>query len=96
MSVANQQTLLAQVATQPGPRRRARHVAGLPKSAYYRWRSRSGPERLSGGPSPWNRVTAAERQRLLTAATATPNWSSRQLAVWLTDHQGFAVSTATV
>ncbi len=26
----------------------------------------------------------------------TPEWSSRQLAAWLTDHQGFAISTSTV
>lgn len=95
MSAAAKGALLAQVATQTGPRRGALQGAGLPKSTYYRWRKES-TVLLRAGSAPWNRVTPQERQRILAVASETPEWSSRQLAAWLTDHQGFAVSTSTV
>ena len=95
MSAKEKTSLLAQVATQTGPRRRALRGAGLSKSTYYRWRKEGGVE-LRADSAPWNRVTPHERQRILAAAIETPEWSSRQLAAWLTDHQGFAISTSTV
>jgi len=95
MSATETRALLAQVATQPGPRRRALQAAGLPKSTYYRWRKDAEVVPQSDQ-VPWNRVTAGERHRVLAAAHEMPEWSSRQLAAWLTDNQGFAVSTSTV
>lgn len=95
MSADEKKTLLARVALQKGPRRRTLEAASVPKSTYYRWRKDAAvvprADRV-----PWNRVTADERHRILAAASETPEWSSRQLAAWLTDQQGFAVSTSTV
>ena len=42
----------------------------------------------------WNRLRPAEEARI--RAEALPDWSPRELACWLTDHTGFAVSESTV
>jgi len=45
---------------------------------------------------PWNRLTPEEERLVLAAAREAPEMSSRQLAVWLTDHRGVSVSESTV
>jgi len=45
---------------------------------------------------PWNRLTEGERERVLTVARASPPWSSRQVAAWITDNDGFSVSESSV
>ncbi len=53
-------------------------------------------DRPVGSRIPWNRLRPDEGSTILAAAREAPELSSRQLAVWLTDHEGFAVSPSTV
>jgi transposase InsO family protein len=45
---------------------------------------------------PWNRLSLPEEAAVLTAARESPEWSSRQLATWITDHLGLSVGESTV
>ena len=45
---------------------------------------------------PWNRLRPEEEAQILAAGRELPTWRSRQLAAWLTDHRGLAVSASTV
>jgi transposase len=70
------------------------------RSTYYRWRAQLQQGKL-GIPSqarriPWNRLSSEEEAIVLAAARKDPDLSSRQLAAWITDHQDFSVSEATV
>jgi len=100
MSAAEKATVLAQVEVAAGHKRQALAELGIPKSTYYRWRQEqrgAGPKSLSGGGrKPWNRVTPGEEEKILAAAREAPELSSRQLATWITDNAGFAVSESTV
>ena len=94
MSTAEKADILRMVETMSRRKRQALSILGVPKSSYYRWRqgqTDSGHRRR-----PWNRITPDEESRILAAAVETPELSSRQLAVWITDNAGFAVSESTV
>jgi len=94
MSAGDKAIILAQVENQPRGKRQALVALGIPKSSYYRWRQRQ-PD--SGNRKrPWNRITPEEEERILAAARGFPDLSSRQLAFWITDNEGFAVSESTV
>ena len=93
MSPAEKVSVLAQVETMTGHKRQALVELGVPKSTYYRWRK--GPE-TGKRRTPWNRVTPNEERRILAVAREFPELSSRQLAAWITDNEGFAVSESTV
>ena len=41
---------------------------------------------------PWNRLRPEEEGVILAAARGRPTWRSRQLAAWITDQQGMALS----
>ena len=45
---------------------------------------------------PWNHIIPNEERRILAVAREFPELSCRQLSVWITDHEGFAVSESTV
>jgi len=78
-------------------KRQALMALGIPKSSYYRWRRCDGLESHSGDRGrPWNRITPEEESKILTIAREYTELSSRQLAVWITDNEGFAVSESTV
>ena len=53
------------------------------------------PTQETGG-RPGNRITPEEEGKILTVAREYTGLSSRQLAVWITDNEGFAVSESTV
>jgi len=94
MSPVEKATILAQVESQSRGKRQALTELGVPKSTYYRWRRRQldpGNKRR-----PWNRITPDEDRRILTVARKCPELSSRQLAAWITDNEGFAVSESTM
>jgi len=82
--------------------RRKRQVLselGIARSTYYRWRQGQcdGLESHSGYRGrPWNRITPEEEGKILASAREFPELSSRQLAAWITDNAGFAVSESTV
>jgi len=69
---------------------------GVPRSTYYRWIKKKPfptavPERV-----PWNRLSSVEEETVLEVARASPEWSSRQVAAWVTDNTEFSVSEASV
>jgi transposase InsO family protein len=75
-------------------KRQALMALGIPKSSYYRWRQGRADSR--NWKRPWNRITPAEEDKILTVARESPELSSRQLSAWITDNAGFAVSESTV
>jgi putative transposase len=94
MSATKKAAVMEKVATSRAPKLRVLREIGVPKSTYYRWRTRAAPR--SSRRIPWNRLTEGERQRVLTVARASPAWSSRQVARWITDNNDFSVSESTV
>ena len=100
MSARDKAIILAQVENKTRGKRQALMALGIPKSSYYRWRQWQrcdGLESHSGdrGRS-WNRITPEEEGKILAVAWESPEFSSRQLAAWITDNAGFAVSESTV
>jgi transposase InsO family protein len=86
--------ILAQVENQSRGKRQALMALGIPKSSYYRWRR--GQSDSGSRKRPWNQITTEEESKILTVARESPDLSSRQLAVWITDNASFAVSESTV
>ena len=99
MSAAEQARVVVEVERQVRGKQRRLRELGIPRSTYYWWRrqqqegTKTEPK---GHPSPWNRLQPEEEALVLAAARQFPTWRGRQLAAWLTDHQGLAVSAATV
>jgi RNA-directed DNA polymerase len=100
MSAVEKAAILAWVETLAGHKRQALTELGIPRSTYYRWRQgqrgRSLESHSGEGRRPWNRLTPEEDGKILAAAREAPELSSRQLAAWITDNAGFAVSESTV
>ena len=100
MSAAEKSKILVLVADSGLPRRRALGHLGMPKSTYYRWLKRQGEGMLQdkkGGSSiPWNKLRPKEVNKILTRARASPELSSRQLALRLVDQERWYVSESTV
>jgi len=94
MSLAEKANILAQVESQSRGKRQMLADLGIPRSTYYRWRQ--GQRDPGNRRRPWNQVTPNEERRILAVARESPELSSRQLAVWITDNEGFAVSESTV
>lgn len=75
----------------------------VPVSTYYRWRAnfrRFGLEGLrdksTSKAKGWNRLLPRERETVLEVAREQPEWSSREVACFITDNRGFSVSESTV
>jgi len=100
VSAVEKSGILVLVADSGLPRRKALEHLGLPKSTYYRWLKRQMQGRLhdkKGGSSiPWNKLRPEEEVTILTRARASPELSCRQLALQLTDNDGWYVSESTV
>jgi len=94
MSTVEKADILRMVEPMSRRKRHALSILGVPKSSYYRWRQ--GQTSSGNRERPWNRITPDEEDKILAAAMETPELSSRQLAVWITDNAGFAVSESTV
>jgi len=76
---------------------------GLAPSTYYRWQRRYRDQGEAGlvdrRPQPgtvWNRMKPEEENAILEAALREPDRSPREVACWLSDHAGFAVSESSV
>ena len=69
----------------------------VPRTTYYRWRAleHQGKQECLAR-VPWNRLSLPEEAAVLAAARESPEWSSRQLATWITDHLGLSVGESTV
>jgi putative transposase len=93
MSPADKTDIVEWVEGQTGRKRQVLLEMGVARSSYYRWRHQR--ERKPGA-RPWNRITPNEEHRILAVAREFPELSSRQISVWITDNEGFAVSESTV
>jgi putative transposase len=94
MSAGEKAIILARVENQSRGKRQALMALGIPKSSYYRWRR--GQSDSGNRKRPWNRITPEEDDKILAVARKYTDLSSRQLSVWITDNEGFAVSESTV
>lgn len=72
-------------------------------STYYRWKGtlkKYGAQGLvDNKPSiarQWNQLKPEEEQTIIEAALLNPEWSPREVALYLTDNGGFSVSESTV
>ena len=96
MSREEREAVLAEVdGVRWGKRRQLREL-GIPKSTYYRWRQKAHDTEDHRWRQAWNRLTVEEEATVLAVAREMPEWRSRQLAAWLTDQKGLAVSESTV
>jgi putative transposase len=76
----------------------------LPLATYYRWKRNfrlKGMNGLRDNSSAnrgrvWNTLLGTERDKIYEIALLYPEWPSRQIACWISDHCGFSVSEATV
>ena len=100
MSAQEKSEVLTRVEETRWGKRRLLAQLQVPKSTYYRWRAREleGKQECSAVSTriPWNRLSLLEEAAALAAARESPEWSSRQLATWITDHLGLSVGESTV
>ena len=100
MSAQEKSEVLTRVEETRWGKRRLLAQLQVPKSTYYRWRARELEGKQdsanAGIRAPWNRLSLPEEAAVLTAARESPEWSSRQLATWITDHLGLSVGESTV
>ena len=94
MSSRDKAIILTQVEEKSRSKRQALMALGIPKSSYYRWRQ--GQPDSGNRKRPWNQITPEEEDKVLAVALESPELSSRQLATWITDNEGFSVSESTV
>ena len=94
MSAVDKAIIITQVERMSRGKQQALMALGIAKSSYYRWRRRQPG--LRNRKAPWNRITPEEERKILAVARESPELSSRQLAAWITDNAGFAVSESTV
>ena len=76
---------------------------GLSTSTFYRWQRRYRSEGEAGlvdrRPQPatiWNRLRPEEERIILQAALREPDHSPREIACWISDNGGFAISESSV
>jgi putative transposase len=94
MSAIDKAIILVKVENLSRGKLKALMALGVPKSSYYRWRQ--GKPDSGNRKRPWNRITPEEDDKILAVAREYPDLSSRQLATWITDNAGFALSESTV
>ena len=75
----------------------------LVPSTYYRWQRRYRCEGEAGlvdrRPQPstiWNRLRPEEEKTTLNVALREPDHSPREIACWISDNEGFAISESSV
>jgi transposase InsO family protein len=76
---------------------------GVCSSTYYRWKHKWKRYGMAGlvdsKPHPkrqWNQLTPREEQNIIEVALLNPEWSSREVSLYLTDKKGIGVSESTV
>ena len=103
MSPDRKRAVIELVRRAPGAKRQALANLGLAESTYYRWQQRWRQRGDAGLPDQrprpgtvWNQLRPVEEARIRAEALRQPDRSPRELACWLIDHAGFAVSESTV
>ena len=100
MSARERANIITRVEQTRWGKRRLLGQLQVPRSTYYRWRARDlqGKQGSSTASTriPWNRLSPPEEATVLAAARESPEWSSRQLAAWITDHLRLSVGESTV
>ena len=88
MSEAAKAEVIEKVRTSSLPVTRVLAELRVPRSTYYRWiKRKNSPSRVPVR-VPWNRLSDVEAETVLGVARASPEWSSRQVAAWVTDKLG--------
>jgi RNA-directed DNA polymerase len=95
--------ILRAVESSPLPAKEALQRLDVPSSTYYRWKAnfdKQGREGLQNGSSfkgrTWNEILPHEENRILEIADLYPERSSREISVYISDHDDFTVSESTV
>ena len=100
MSAQEKSEVLTRVEETRWGKRRLLAQLQVPKSTYYRWRARELKVEQECPTDttrvPWNKLSPPEEAAVLAAARESPEWSSRQLATWITDHLSLSVGGSTV
>ena len=100
MSAQERSNVITRVEETRWEKRRVLAQLQVPRSTYYRWRARElqGKQDSSSAITrvPWNRLSSPEEAAVSAAARESPEWSSRQLATWITDHLRLSVGESTV
>ena len=95
MSAQERSNVITRVEQTQWGKRRLLAQLQVPRSTYYRWRARElqGKQECPAAITrvPWNRLSSPEEAAVLAAARESPEWSSRQLATWVTDHLRLSV-----
>jgi transposase InsO family protein len=75
----------------------------ISSSTYYRWKGNLRKYGSSGlvdnkphKARQWNQLKPEEDQTIVEVALVNPEWSSREVALYITDNKGFSVSESTV
>lgn len=75
----------------------------ISRTTYYRWKNNLKKYGIKGlkDNKPrhlrmWNQLTPEEDQTIVEIALLNPEWSSRELSLYITDNKGFSVSESTV
>jgi hypothetical protein len=96
MSAAAKGEVIEKVQSSSLPVKKVLNELSVPRSNYYRWIKQKQPSPPAPLRVPWNRLRSVEEERVLEVARASPEWSSRQVAAWVTDNTEFSISEASV
>jgi len=100
MSAQERSNIISRVEETQWGKRKILTQLQVPKSTYYRWRARALQGKQDSSTSstriPWNKLSPPEEATVLAEARESPEWSSRQLATWITDHLRLSVGESTV
>ena len=100
MSAQERSNIISRVEETQRGKRKILTQLQVPKSTYYRWRARALQGKQDSSTSstriPWNKLSPPEEATVLAAARESPEWSSRQLATWITDYLRLSVGESTV
>ena len=79
------------------------NTLGIRSSTYYRWKSKWKTYGIPGladtkphRQRQWNQLKPDEEQSIIEVALLNPEWSSREVSLYLTDTRGISVSESTV
>jgi len=100
MSAQERSNIISRVEETQWGKRKILTQLQVPKSTFYRWRARALQGKQDSSTSstriPWNKLSPPEEATVLAEAREAPEWSSRQLATWITDYLRLSVGESTV